>query len=67
MSDLMEFVTGVVRHWIGWVTGSALTVVQFVVDRFTALRVPGWFILAGLVLGVPFSLFRAWQDEQRGD
>jgi hypothetical protein len=65
MADFGSFLFSLATHWVGWVTGSAVTVVFFVYERLRK-EPPRWLVLAGmLVAGFCASAFLAWEDEHR--
>jgi hypothetical protein len=63
MKTAFLFVRSAVRHWRGWITGSAATALLFVGERVFQKQVPSWTFYLFAVGGLLVSAFRAWRDE----
>ncbi|HWF39731.1 MAG TPA: hypothetical protein VG322_14500 [Candidatus Acidoferrales bacterium] len=62
-SHFWIFLTEIFSHWVTFVTGSAVSLIILVKEKYTEVTVKWKAISAVFFLGVTFSIFFAWQDE----
>src|SRR5437667_1214409 len=64
ISDIWQYVSALRRHWVGFVTGSAVTAVfEWLAFRGTPIPEIAW--KAFLFGGIPVAGFLAWREQYR--
>jgi len=66
MSEVIKFLSAVLGHWQGYVTGGIVTGLIYTIERLTEWKMPRW-MFAALSLGIFLlvSFFLAWRDQYR--
>src|SRR5262245_25862229 len=64
VGDLWVFIASVVSHWQALVTGSLVTAVAFIVERYRNVQLP-WRTISVIFLwaSLPLAAFLAWRDK----
>jgi hypothetical protein len=62
-SELWVWLSRVARYWHGWLPSSAIAAGIGLAQGLNRLQPKVWMYFVVLVLGVGYSMFRAWQEE----